>query len=556
MSRTDLFNITTLLLILSQGPSWGQQLTMQVDAKEVASGSAFELKYVLHDATADRFFPPANFPGFKIRTGPSEVRSTGFRHGTMYRYQSWAYVLEAVNPGEIQLPPARASVSGMMLESNSLLIRITPSGKTRSTILHADNQDVIVSAEVTPASLYPGQQAVYRIALYNKSPVSSVSVVDIPELSTGLTKPLTRFDARAQKIILNATTYEVRTIYELAFFPQSPGLDTLGPSTIQVGIDQPSGIPGFSIPVSDLLHTPPVIYQVRPLPEPVPEDFSGAVGHFVMEAALANHQVPVGQGALLNLSLRGTGDPGRYTLPELPAQDGLDVLEPNTIDQESYENGEKWIHVQSVQYLLHAQKPGDYQIKPGFSFFHPDSNAYIRITPPQSMQLRVLEAPAGFLSPLPPPEGKQESQRYRELAIELIAFTAALCALIGLIWALSNFKDKQTKPTNPPNRAHQNPWLLVQKNRFEAPATFCTHLLFAIQKQLSDSCGLPPSSLSKATALDALQSEPRMAHIAGSVIEMWEHCERVVYANAPLWDSPEQIWKAAEQIRSSLQNVS
>jgi hypothetical protein len=553
MLRPDLVKITTVLLLLVCEPSLGQRLVMQLDAREVSTGSTFELTYVLQDALADRFSPPAAFPGFKRRSGPSEVRSTGFRNGAMYRHQSWVYVLEAQRPGTFQLPVARANVAGKILESNTLVIRITPSERTGQINAPSSDQDVFISAEIVPASLYPGQQAVYRITLYSRTPVSSVSMVETPELSAELARPLTRFDTRSKKIIINSATYEVRTIYELAFFPQTTGVDTLGPSTVQAAVDRPSGIPGLTIPAPVLLQTPPVRYQVKALPQPVPDDFSGAVGQFVMEATLINNQVPIGQGALLKVALRGNGNPRRYRLPELPVLAGLDMQEPTITAQETYENGEQWIHAKSVQYLLIAEKTGAYPIRPTFSFFNPDSNQYIRLSPLQPLHLHALEATSGFLSPAPPSLEQYKPQVLWEYATELSVLAIVLCALGGIFWILTKQQSTESQQTRLQHRTSQDAWLLAQKAQLSAPVAYCELLLFAIQQQLSDICGLAPSAQSKATVKEALLSDPDRAHIVESLIELLEHSERVVYANAPLWDSPENIWRAANQIRYALQ---
>jgi len=554
MVRPDLVKIATAILLLLYEPTWGQRLTIELDAREISAGSTFELTYILQDALADRFFPPTAFPGCKIRSGPSEVRSTGFRNGAMYSHQSWVYVLEATVPGAFQLPTARASVSGKMLESNTQVVRITPSGRTDRVHASSSDQDVFVSAEIMPATLFPGQQAVYRIELYNRLPVSSVSVIQTPELRTERAKPLTRFDTRIKKTIINSATYEVRTIYELAFFPPSTGVDTLGPSTIQAAVDQPSGIPGLSIPAPVLLQTPPVRYQVKDLPQPVPDDFSGAVGQFALEATLHNTQVPVGQGALLKVALRGNGNPSRYKLPKLPVQEGLDMEEATNVEQETYENGEQLMHAKSAQYLLFAEKPGVYLVKPTFSFFNPDSNKYIHLTPLQPLYLNVLEASSGFLSKAQPFVEQSKTKRLPERTMALVAL--ALCAVGGILWLFSRLYSAKSKPNNPKHQGSPDAWLMAQRAQFSAPAVYCECLLFAIQQQLYDHFGLAPSAQSKATIKAKLLGDPEKAHIAEPMIDLLEHAERVVYANAPLWDSPENIWKAAHQIRSSLHKTS
>jgi len=109
--------------------------------------------------------------------------------------------------------------------------------------------------------------------------------------------------------------------------------------------------------------------NILPLPEEgKPEDFSGAVGLFDLEATLSPDSVKVGDPLTLKLRAWGTGNMKALEMPQIKTQDGLKLYEP----QIKEENGIKTLE----QVLI----PGSENITEipavDFSFFNPQTRKY------------------------------------------------------------------------------------------------------------------------------------------------------------------------------------
>jgi len=127
---------------------------------------------------------------------------------------------------------------------------------------------------------------------------------------------------------------------------------------------------------SIVLKSPDVPLTVLPLPaEGRPPNFSGAVGHFKLEASVDSTQVRAGEPLELRLAVNGDGNFDRVTTPGLPESDQFKTYTPSV---KGLDHGKTF--VQAVV----PQRPGTSEIPPvELTFFDPDEARYLtaRSTP-------------------------------------------------------------------------------------------------------------------------------------------------------------------------------
>jgi len=549
--------IGIFLLLLTGDALSAQRFVLETDTREVVTGARFEIRYVLHDAVADRFIPPQTITGFRVIMGPNELRSSGFQNGQTYRFQSWTYVLEAIRPGRFTLPEAAVRVHGSTLTCKPLPIQVNNARADRQPAFPDANTEVFMQAEIEPAAVYLGQQAIYRILLYSRLNVADASLLETADFKGHYTRELQRFDTRTQQLQWKNKPYIVRTLYEQALFPQHTGTDTIGPTRIQVSVEQPSRFPGLSIPTPVTLQTQPVVLTVKPLPEPIPDAFCGGVGQFVLEASLSADNVPAQEAALLTLTLRGNGDAKRLHMPRLQATDGLEILDPTVLEQEDYENGEELVHTRTLQYVLTAKTPGRYGLLPAITYFDPDSNRYLTRAIRDSLFLTVGPPVPGTL----PDSLALQPQPIRNWWTAWPAWSIAgsvgmvLLLLLGVLGFYAWQRRRKKTTVNPPQNASGVAWTQAQ-HLVHAPApAFCAALLEAIQMQLSDRLRIPLANLNKTTVQAALNAHPAGKTLSPELLAFWERCDMVAYGGMPAWDTPENIWQKAQQLKKQLQEL-
>ena len=66
--------------------------------------------------------------------------------------------------------------------------------------------------------------------------------------------------------------------------------------------------------------------EIEELPEPIPKDFTGAVGQFNIEAKIDSDTLKVNEGFIYKITLKGTGNIGLFSLPKIKFPSSLDLI--------------------------------------------------------------------------------------------------------------------------------------------------------------------------------------------------------------------------------------
>lgn len=130
--------------------------------------------------------------------------------------------------------------------------------------------------------------------------------------------------------------------------------------------------------------------EVMDLPEPKPQDFTGLVGHFDLNAELSDHHLNVGDSATLAVTLSGVGNIRDAKLPEFDLK-GFKIYANKPVEQiDKTQNGVRGSKAFSL--ALMPEAAGEINLGTlGLSYFDPESGAYTRLKFPDL----VLVAKAG-----------------------------------------------------------------------------------------------------------------------------------------------------------------
>jgi hypothetical protein len=361
------------------------------DAKEVVQGNMFEVTFTLRDAPAQGILSKApDFKGFKVLSGPHTMSGMTIVNGVSTSRQSWTYQLEALSPGAIAIGPALVRFKDQSLQSQVLMVRVVPSRQSKGSTDAAAfaGEDVFLLAETDRKETYPGGQITWRILLYTKVNVEGADLISLPDFKGFYAKERERFDTRTQTEVLKGKKYAVKVLHESALFPQETGDLVIEPAKIRVGIEQ-GGVWGALMPRPVLLQSPAVTVQVKPLPAPAPEHFSGGVGQYSWEVQYDKDSLSTDESMTLRITLRGNGDARRLAMPFLAPVDGLEIFEPKIQEEDEYENGSEIVYTKTIEWAVLPKKPGAYTLNPTLLFFDPDSNQYRRLNADAPVQIKV-----------------------------------------------------------------------------------------------------------------------------------------------------------------------
>jgi len=251
--------------------------------------------------------------------------------------------------------------------------------------------------------VYVDEPVVYSFRLYNRVALLSRPSYEPPETPGFWAEdlpPQRTYNAQIKGIPYNVT--EVRT----ALFPTSPGAAHIGSATLSVHLENLGTDPFssnffanfFGQGEEKILRTEPVTVHVRALPDPKPDGFKGAVGHYTISSNMDKDTASVGQPLTLTITVAGRGN--IKSLPDLPLPP---LTNFRTFDANAASNIEKKDgEVQGSKVFKTVLIPtasGDVRIPPiSFVYFDPAAREYKTISS-RPFTVHVTPAAAGTTTP-------------------------------------------------------------------------------------------------------------------------------------------------------------
>jgi len=364
-----------------------------------------------------------------------------------------------------------------------------------------------------------------------------------------------RFDGRLMREVIDGQQYTTKIIKRVALFPQQTGALTIDPLELQLGIVKSSGQADgffFNRQMRRLsVASEPLTINVQALPENAPPNFTGAVGDYTFTAQVSRQTLTTDDALTIRMSMLGDGDVKRVQPPSLGLGDNFEVYEPKIVQEANLERDGRIEGRKILEYVAIPKKAGRYDIAPQFSYFDPDTSAYVTLQAgitPVTVRQGVNEPATTVL-----PEGEVEAQEDIRFIKTNARFTRSKTTFFGsdVFWVLAGFpflgflgvffmKRRQQQ------RANIDPALLrrqkAQQVAQEHLAAAKTHLdekearkfydevSRAMQGYICDKLNLPTAELSKAVIQEKLQK----LEVAPEHIERFLHiiqtCEMALFA--------------------------
>lgn len=553
--------------LLAQAPVTFEAST---EFREVVEGGTFEITFSLKNAQGTRFIAP-DFKGFKVVGGPSEMRGMSIINGQTSAHQSWVYLLEATRTGSFSIGPASVTANAKKWNTKALSIQVIPSraGKGGSQALPDNDDQIFITGEFDRETAYTGQQITWRIRLYTQLSVEGADIIELPDFNGFYSKEKRRFDTRVQYQTVRGKKYAVKTLHEEALFPQEPKDITVGVAKVRAAVETGSGLGMLLGSKPVLLQTQPVSLKVKPLPEPAPASFTGAVGQYEWSVSADKNALTTDDALVLTISLQGNGDGNRVAPPLLTSSDSLEFFEPKVNQEESYENMEQLVHSKVLEYIVLPKEPGVYSLQPSFAFFDPDSNRYcIKTTQRIDFQVSagknyqpksVYQDSIALLTPTVEPISR-DWKRWLGSPVLWGWSGVLLIALAGMfLWKKRQkkapFAGPGIQPVAVPSKGFRERFAaippLLQAGQ---PRDFYDALLKSIQTYLVESIHLSPAQMNQEYVRLRLAEYQVPTIRIQALLAIWQTCEQSVYAGQNQTAQMESTWKAAESVLKELDN--
>jgi hypothetical protein len=212
---------------------------------------------------------------------------------------------KAVQPSPLTLPGIQMLQPGGMPSIADLLSMLNP-GISSNTLPRRTNteipqglqgQDYYLETNVDNATPYQGDQVVYTLRYFR-----AVNPYQEPEIITPPFSGFWKYDeSGAEEYLVTAAGREYFVQEKsVVLFPTVAGEVVIDPAQVV--------IPPDVYTRGGTLVGDPVGLDVMPLPQPVPDDFSGAVGYFLIHTEVDVHEIELDGAVTLRTTLQGIGN--------------------------------------------------------------------------------------------------------------------------------------------------------------------------------------------------------------------------------------------------------
>lgn len=431
-----------LFLLLAMGPAWaGVSVTATLSDHSISieDETTIVVSVTGSSSSEDPVIPRVS--GLNIvKTGRSS--QIQIINGAMSTAAEHIYTVVPEEEGEYNIPPFTVLADGVEYKSQALNLNVTRGNSYSTTPKSADPQDSTpqqyqkyagqdtpkfwIETAVNNAFPYVSEQILFTFKLYAATGVQTHDF-KLPDFGDFWFEEVV--PERKGKEVINGRQYiTFEKVY--ALFPLKSGKITIGATSIKIQYQEmaQNKYSGAWDPFNDpffnrgqikqgVLNADPIDIEVKPLPQPVPADFTNLIGDFGVQVSLSDSQVQQGDTLTYEIVFSGVGNVKDAQLPDL-AFDGFKVYmdKPVVEMQKSSKvlSGKKIFKVALV-----PTKSGDMTL-PSFhvSFFNPQKAEYVQIGIDEQM-VTVLPSQQEQTNALLTNNGSQNGQKnvvYQDIA--------------------------------------------------------------------------------------------------------------------------------------------
>jgi len=261
------------------------------------------------------------------------------------------------------------------------------------------NEAFFIQLDVDKDKVYAGEQITASWYLYTRGQIADIDTLKYPDLK-GFWKEEIEMATRLnfEQAVINGVVWQKALLVSYALFPIKSGKAIIDPykakCTVVVG-----GPFGFGKAYPFTKASKPITVEVQDVPSSGrPPEFSGAVGHFAVNAALDQNNVPANQPVTMKLKFSGRGNAKLIDLPPLNLPKSLELYSQKA-EAKFFKDGTSY---KEFEILLIPREPGQLEI-PAIkaAYFDPDKGKFELISS-NKLMLTVTPGKPGEQPAIPP----------------------------------------------------------------------------------------------------------------------------------------------------------
>lgn len=551
-----------------------------VPPKNVIAGRNFTVTYRLKNGQGTGLSVP-DIEGCKKLYGPAQSTMQSFEY--INGKQSSSYIVEytytykAEKEGSYTIQPATITVDGHQLRTQSATFKVLPpdgntsgsnsngnaspnSPGSQSSDQEISEQDVFIRVIPNKAQAYKEEAIECTMKLYTRfSSINGISAAAPPTFDGFLIDELGDVpDNGGELEHYNGKNYQTFILKKYIIFPQQTGKLTINSGQYDIDVIQYervyTGFWGYTQrPVQKTVHVKPGNFTINvlPLPQPQPDNFSGAVGSFSVSSDISSTSLRTNEAASLSLKITGSGNIKYIKEPSIDFPAEFEQYTPK-VDINAAVYGNTIRGTNSIEYTFVPQAVGSFTIPEyEFVYFNPSTKKYETASTTR-YELNVAKganSPATIVSEQQSIQAKNTDILHIKLGDKQllkdntpIIYSAwywliyiLTVVVLAVVIAINAKRIKLSADVIGTKKARANK---VAKKRLKAAETFMKkhdidafyeELLRAIWGYLSDKLSMPASQLTRQNITEEMLKNGIPQDVINDLISVIDECEMARY---------------------------
>jgi len=309
----------------------------------------------------------------------------------------------ANNEGIFSIPGASITAEGNPIISNSVRIKVLPTGKKTSntnapvqdsksiSAKSVSNNDLFITATVSKSNVYEQEAFLLTYKIYTVVDLRNFSNVKLPDFK-GFHSQEIELPSNAKWALehYNGKNYHTTIYRQFVLFPQQSGkliiesarFDASIAKTVQSVDPFDAFFNGGSnyVEIKKSIITPRITVNVYSLPPKKPVDFSGGVGTFSISSSISNTKIKTNDAVTVKVVISGIGNHKLISSPTIKFPDDFEVYDPK-VDNKVKLTKDGLSGSKVIEYLAIPRNPGVFKIPAiSFSFFDVKNKVYKNIS--------------------------------------------------------------------------------------------------------------------------------------------------------------------------------
>ena len=372
------------------------RLSTSVRPTRPNTSAPFQLIVSVEGTRVPQVRPPQlpRIDGLRIVSGPQSSQLNRFVNGQVSASMTYTWTVLAAKAGRYEIPPLDLMIGGQPQRTERLAFTVDRGAGGSETSGRVANP-VILRAKASRTDVYVGEPIAFDVTVFTRERITSYDWAAVPRFDDFWSERIeVDPDGERYETKIGGETFAAYPLDRQTLVPQRAGTFTIEPYVAEFRVRAPARrsfeLFDFGRSRSLQRNTAAIDVNVKQLPlDGKPQDFTGAVGSFAVNAEFDRQDAEVNDAVALRVTVEGDGTLLSVSPPALSLPRDLEVFDPQVKANSFRRRGNGFSSRKTWEWIVIPTNPGEFVLPEiAFRYFDPGSETY-RVAAAEPLTLAV-----------------------------------------------------------------------------------------------------------------------------------------------------------------------